>query len=167
MSHKHAPNENWGRELLELFSMGQGNYSEDDVKDGLPRLHRLDHQGQASHRCPSYGRYPLGIRVQVPRTTTTVRRSSLAESGNFNGEDIIDIILERHPATARFIARHLYNFFVADEVQVPSWKDQAPQGTPRRFRRIADTFSVTSNYDMQGHHPNSSSTPISSRMKAS
>ena len=32
-NHKEAPNENWGRELLELFSMGQGNYTEDDVKE--------------------------------------------------------------------------------------------------------------------------------------
>ena len=32
-NHKHAPNENWGRELLELFSMGQGNYTEEDVKE--------------------------------------------------------------------------------------------------------------------------------------
>ena len=42
----------------------------------------------------------------------------LGHRGRFNGEEIIEIIV-RQPATARFIARHLYNFFVADEVQVP------------------------------------------------
>jgi uncharacterized protein (DUF1800 family) len=50
----------------------------------------------------------------------------LGHRGNFNGEDIIDIIC-RQPATARFIARHLYNFFVEDEVQVPSWLDIPPK----------------------------------------
>ena len=47
MSHKGAINENWGRELLELFSLGVGmdgefNYSEDDVKEAVPGLHRMD-----------------------------------------------------------------------------------------------------------------------------
>ena len=47
-------------------------------------------------------------------------KTFLGYTGNFNGEDIIDIIV-KEPATARFICRHLYNFFVADEVQVPAW----------------------------------------------
>ena len=50
----------------------------------------------------------------------------LGRSGNFNGEDIIDIIV-RQEATPRYIARHLYNVFVADEVQVPAWNQQPPQ----------------------------------------
>ena len=47
-------------------------------------------------------------------------KTFLGYTGNFNGEDIIDIVV-KEPATARFICRHLYNFFVADEVQVPAW----------------------------------------------
>ena len=50
----------------------------------------------------------------------------MGETGHWNGEDVIDIILKQ-PGTARFIARHLYNFFVADEPQVPAWKDTAPR----------------------------------------
>ena len=45
----------------------------------------------------------------------------LGHTGNFDGEDIIDIIVQQ-PACHRFIARHLYNFFVADEPQVPAWQ---------------------------------------------
>ena len=45
-NHNGAINENWGRELLELFSMGVGNYSEDDIKEASPRVHRLDHRSQ-------------------------------------------------------------------------------------------------------------------------
>ena len=50
----------------------------------------------------------------------------LGERGRFNGEDVVDIIC-RQPATARFIARHLYSFFVADEVPVPQWANTAPR----------------------------------------
>ena len=45
-NHKDAPNENWGRELLELFSMGQGNYTEQDVYECSRAFHRLDHSTQ-------------------------------------------------------------------------------------------------------------------------
>jgi len=50
----------------------------------------------------------------------------LGHKGNFNGEDIIDIVVQQ-PACATFICRHLYSFFVADEPQVPSWKSSRPR----------------------------------------
>jgi len=50
----------------------------------------------------------------------------LGHKGRFNGEDIIDIVVQQ-PACGRFICRHLYNFFVADEPQVPAWPIEAPQ----------------------------------------
>ena len=50
----------------------------------------------------------------------------MGHKGNFNGEDIIKVICGRE-TTARFIARHLYHFFVADEVPVPSWNDVPPR----------------------------------------
>ena len=49
----------------------------------------------------------------------------LGEVGDFNGEDVVDIIC-RQPATARFIARHLYHFFIADELPVPQWPHFEP-----------------------------------------
>ena len=60
-------------------------------------------------------------------------KTFLGHTGNFNGEDIIDIIVQQ-PACHRFIARHLYNFFVADEPQVPAW-----QTTPPRDPEAIDT----------------------------
>ena len=48
------------------------------------------------------------------KTTTRGEKTFLGHTGNFSGEDIIDIVCAQ-PATARFIARHLYNFFVAEE----------------------------------------------------
>ena len=53
-------------------------------------------------------------------------KTFLGETGRFNGEDIIDIIV-RQPATARFISRHMYSFFVADEPPVPQWPYVPPR----------------------------------------
>ena len=82
----------------------------------------------------------------TPRTTTTSEKTFLGESGNFNGEEIIDIIV-RQPGAARFIARHLYNFFVADEPQVPAWKDTPPQD-PETVKALEDEY-FRSNYDIR------------------
>ena len=122
-NHATAINENWGRELLELFTMGVGNYTEEDVYEGsraftgwtmtpkLPRFHM--------------GRWDWYFEYR-PDDHDNGEKTFLGHTGNFNGEDIIDIVLGQ-PATARFIARHLYSFFVADEVQVPAWQVTPPR----------------------------------------
>ena len=127
-NHKGAPNENWGRELLELFSLGVGmdgdfNYSEDDVKEAA----RAFTGWTVTNSVPRYpyGKYDAKFMFD-PRDHDAEEKTFLGETGNFNGEDIVDIIVKQ-PATARFVARHLYNFFVADDVQVPAWKDTPPQ----------------------------------------
>ena len=53
-------------------------------------------------------------------------KTFLSHAGDLNGEGVIDIIC-RQPATPRFIARHLYHFFVADEVPVPQWPHTPPR----------------------------------------
>ena len=128
MSHKGAINENWGRELLELFSMGvgmdgQANYSEDDVKEAA-RAFTGWTITNAVPRYP-YGRYEANF-IYNPYDHDGDAKTFLGETGNFNGDDIVDIIC-RQPSAARFVARHLYNFFVADEVQVPAWQNTPPR----------------------------------------
>ena len=130
MSHKGAINENYGRELLELFSMGVGmdgrpNYTEDDVQEcaraftgwtitnGIPRY--------------PYSHYDARF-IYNPDDHDEGQKTFLGETGRWNGEDVIDIIAKQ-PATARFVSRHLYNFFVADEPGVPAWQDIPPQDT--------------------------------------
>ena len=142
-NHKHAPNENWGRELLELFSMGQGNYTEEDVKECA----RAFTGWTISNRLPRnpYGRFLWEFEYREDDHDDT-EKMFLGHRGRFNGEDIIDIVI-RQPATARFVARHLYNFFVADEVQVPSWQDVAPRD-PAAVNIIGDVF-ISSGYDMR------------------
>ena len=127
LSHKGAINENYGRELLELFSLGVGmdgefNYTEDDVKE----CSRAFTGWTIANSIPQqpYGRYAAQF-LYNPDDHDEGEKTFLGETGNFNGEDIIDIIVKQ-PATARFISRHLYNFFVADDVEVPSWMDTPP-----------------------------------------
>ena len=117
------PNENWGRELLELFSMGVGNYTERDIKDAS----RAFTGWTFSQPIPLYphGYYPADFLYDADDHDDG-EKTFLGQTGNLNGEDVIRIIVKQ-PATARFISRHMYNFFVADEPQVPSWNTVPPQ----------------------------------------
>jgi uncharacterized protein (DUF1800 family) len=147
MSHKGAINENWGRELLELFSLGVGmdgkdNYSEDDVKEAA-RAFTGWTVTSAIPRYP-YGRYETRF-IYDPDDHDDAAKTFLGETGNFNGQDIVDIIV-RQPGAARFVARHLYNFFVADEPQVPAWKDTPPRD-PEAIKILEDEY-FRSNYDI-------------------
>jgi uncharacterized protein (DUF1800 family) len=114
---------------------GHPNYTEDDVKacaraftgwtvaNGMPRY--------------PYGRYHNQF-LYNPLDHIDEEKNFLGETGNFNGQDIIDIIA-RQPATARFIARHLYDFFVADEPRVPAWETTPPQD-PGLIRALEEEY---------------------------
>ncbi len=135
-NHKQAVNENWGRELLELFSIGVGNYTEEDVRDAS----RAFTGWTMGAKIPSipYGRHPWIFEYKA-EDHDGGEKSFLGHDGHFNGEDIIDIIIQQ-PACARFIARHLYNFFVADEPQVPAWQDTPPRD-PEALDILATVFT--------------------------
>jgi len=118
-NHKDAPNENYGRELLELFSMGIGNYTEDDVKNCARAFTgwTIANDEYMSVRASRDSIWPSGrIDWQFeyrPDDHDDTEKNFLGRTGNFNGEDIIDIIAMR-PATSWFIAGKLYNYFVSD-----------------------------------------------------
>jgi uncharacterized protein (DUF1800 family) len=148
MSHKDAVNENWGRELLELFSLGVGmdghpNYSEDDVKV-CARAFTGWTIGNAIPRYP-YGRY-LNNFFYNPSDHDDNEKTFLGETGRWNGEDIINIIAKQ-PSAARFVSRHLYNFFVADESQVPAWQNTPPRD-PELIKMMEDEYFRTG-YDLR------------------
>ncbi|ETW98902.1 MAG: hypothetical protein ETSY2_41990, partial [Candidatus Entotheonella gemina] len=105
-NHAAAVNENWGRELLELFSMGVGNYTEVDVRECsraftgwtiIPKLPR-----------GPIGRHDWFFEYREDDHDDS-EKTFLGVTGNLNGEDIIRIICDQ-PATANFVCRHLYNF---------------------------------------------------------
>ncbi len=122
-NHGNAVNENWGRELLELFSLGAGNYTENDVRECSRAFTGWTFETKIP-RAP-YGRFPWKFEYR-PEDHDDGEKEFLGHKGNFNGEDIIDIVVQQ-PACGRFICRHLYNFFVADEPQVPAWPLESPR----------------------------------------
>ena len=134
-NHGTEVNENWGRELLELFSLGAGNYTEVDVREASRAFTGWTF-GTKIPRLP-YGRFPWKFEYR-PEDHDDGEKTFLGHKGNFNGEDIIDIIVQQ-PACARFICRHLYNFFVADEPQVPAWNLEPPRD-PAAIDMLAATF---------------------------
>ena len=142
-NHAIAVNENWGRELLELFSMGVGNYTEVDVRECsraftgwtiAPHLAKVP-----------YGRFDWHFEYK-DEDHDDGEKVFLGQRGRFNGEDIVGIIVQE-PATARFVCRHLYNYFVADEPQVPAWSVTAPNN-PQAIKTLTKTFTE-SKYDIR------------------
>src|SRR5262245_53359910 len=151
-SHKEAVNENYGRELLELFSMGVGNYSEHDVRQCSRAFTGWTIHNASLHTARvardsvwPYGRLDWQFEYRED-DHDAAEKTFLGQVGAFNGEEIIDIIC-RQPATARFIARHLYNFFVADEPQVPAWQT-VPPNDPEAIQILVDAI-VTHDYDIR------------------
>ena len=118
-NHKDAPNENYGRELLELFSMGIGNYTEDDVKACARAftgwtIANADYMSVRASRDSIWPHGRLDWQFQyLPEDHDDTDKTFLGQTGPFNGEDVIDIIC-RQPATAWFVASRLYGFFVSD-----------------------------------------------------
>ena len=114
-SHKDAPNENYGRELLELFSMGidengEGSYTEDDVKTAARAF-----TGWASRPTPPpffLGPFPMEFSFDKSDHDNT-EKTFLGEKGNFNGNDIVNMVA-KHPSTAKFICKRLYLYFVSE-----------------------------------------------------
>ncbi|UKB85251.1 DUF1800 domain-containing protein [Chryseobacterium sp. MEBOG06] len=99
---KDHPNENFAREVMELFTMGRGNYTEKDVREGARAFTgwSYDKDGNFKER---KNLHDEGIKTFLNKT------------GNFSGTDALNIILEQK-ATARFITAKIYRFFVNEKV---------------------------------------------------
>ena len=104
-SRREHPNENWARELMELFTVGIGNYTEQDVRESARAFtgYRLDLATQRFRFAPN--QHDAGA------------KNFQGRAGNFNGDDIIDI-LTKQPACAEFIGRKICRYFIEDEPSV-------------------------------------------------
>ena len=100
-NRKGHPNENFGRELLELFTMGVGNYSEQDIRE-------------ASRAFTGWTNDVLEFKFDA-ETHDDGTKTFLGRTGNLDGEDIIDIVLET-PVTAEYISGKLYRYLVREEL---------------------------------------------------
>ena len=105
---KDSPNENFAREIMELFTMGVGHYGESDVREAARAFTGWNYEG-------------LEFQVVTDDHDFGVKRV-LGQEGAFDGTDVIDIILEQD-ATAEFIARKIYNYFVSEELDDESARE--------------------------------------------
>ncbi|WP_294298086.1 DUF1800 domain-containing protein [uncultured Chryseobacterium sp.] len=99
---KDHPNENFAREVMELFTMGRGNYTEKDIREAARAFTGWSYDKQ--------GNFAEKIKVHDGGSKTF-----LGNTGNFTGSDILNMILEQK-ATAKFITSKIYRFFVNEHV---------------------------------------------------
>ncbi|NSL88918.1 DUF1800 domain-containing protein [Chitinophaga sp. Mgbs1] len=113
-NRKQHPNENFAREVMELFTMGRGNYTENDVKE-------------AARAFTGWGFDATGHFVFREKQHDDGEKNILGRSGRFNGDDVLKILLEQRQ-TATFITTKIYRYFVDDN------PDEA------RINALADRF---------------------------
>ena len=99
-NRKQHPNENYARELMELFTLGIGNYTEQDVKEAARAFTGWAHDGDDF--------------VFRKGSHDYAAKSVLGRTGTLDGDDVIDAILAK-PAAGRFVAGKVYRFFVDDD----------------------------------------------------
>ena len=120
-NRKGKPNENYAREIMELFTLGIGNYSEKDIKE-------------AARAFTGWQTQPTGFFFNK-RQHDDGQKTVLGTSGALNGDDVVRILAEQ-PACAKFLSRKLIKFFVYDN---PS---------KEYVERIAKVYT-TGNYNMR------------------
>ena len=98
---KGAPNENFAREIMELFTMGVGNYSESDIREAARAFTGWNYRGTEF--------------ILNPQQHDGDSKTVLGQRGNFDGVQVIDIILAQ-PVTSEFIASKLYRYFVREDI---------------------------------------------------
>jgi len=138
-SRKTAPNENYARELMELFTLGLGHYTQQDVSEGAAAL---------------TGWHVIGLTSQYyPQDHNDLVKTYLGHTGNLDYKDVIHILVN-HPATPWFITRKLFTYFIYEN---PSDDDLKPlvetyvqsghnMGAVMRTLLLSPQFSSTKAY---------------------
>lgn len=121
-NRKQHPNENFAREVMELFTLGRGNYTEQDVKE-------------AARAFTGWGFGRDGNFTFRKNQHDEGEKKILGKTGHFRGEDVLDILLEQKQC-ALFITQELYRYLVTEE-----------KPDRQRIRSLAEDF-YESNYDI-------------------
>jgi uncharacterized protein (DUF1800 family) len=122
-NRKDHPNENFAREVMELFTLGRGNYTEHDVKE-------------AARAFTGWGSNLKGEFTFRKFQHDSDSKTVLGKTGNFDGDKVLDILLEQKQ-TAKFISQKVYKFFVNETIDT------------EKSDWLADRF-YKSNYDISG-----------------
>jgi uncharacterized protein (DUF1800 family) len=105
-SQKRAPNENFARELFELFVLGEGNYSENDIKESARAF-------TGYRALPFQGEFRFAP-AQHDGTSKTI----FGQTGNFTGDDVIDLAYHQ-PAAGAFLPHELVKFYLSSDSMLP------------------------------------------------
>ncbi|PIG98081.1 DUF1800 domain-containing protein [Deinococcus sp. UR1] len=124
-NRRGRPNENFSRELLELFTTGIGHYSEQDVREGARALTGWSFEGGRGNQ--NFLQAPRFVFLE--RQHDAGRKTYLGQSGPLRGEDVIRLAAT-HPQTAVFVSRKLHRAFLADTPE-----EAAVQGSAETWRR--------------------------------
>jgi len=133
---KDHPNENFAREVMELFTMGRGNYTEKDIREGARAF-------------TGWGYDKEGNFIERPKQHDEGTKTFLGKTGNFTGTDALNIILEQK-ATAKFITTKIYKFFVnenVDETITDKLSESFYQSNYDIKKLMTDIFSSSWFYD--------------------
>ena len=103
-NRKGHPNENFAREVMELFTLGRGNYTENDIKE-------------AARAFTGWSANAQGQFIFRPNQHDTDSKTVLGKTGNLDGDDVLDILLDQKQ-TAHYIAKKIYVFFVNEQPDV-------------------------------------------------
>lgn len=135
-NRKKKPNENFAREVMELFTMGRGNYTETDVKE-------------AARAFTGWGFNLKGEFEFRKFQHDTDSKTVLGKTGNFDGDDVLDILLEQKQ-TAKYITKKIYKYFVndtADDKKV-DWLSNRFYGSGYDIKKLMeDIFTADWFYD--------------------
>jgi uncharacterized protein (DUF1800 family) len=99
---KGHPNENFAREVMELFTLGRGNYTEQDIKE-------------SARAFTGWGANPSGEFIFRKNQHDKDQKTILGKTGSFDGDDVLNILLEQKQ-TAHYITRKIYKYFVNETV---------------------------------------------------
>ncbi len=110
---KAHPNENFARELMELFTMGvHGGYSEKDVQESARAFTGWTFKGGGNKDARDYKSAEF---MFVPKNHDTGTKTFLGQNGNFDGADIVKMVTY-HPSSAKFITEKIWRYFVSEEL---------------------------------------------------
>lgn len=135
-NRKGHPNENFAREVMELFTLGRGNYTETDVKE-------------AARSFTGWGANIGGEFVFRKPQHDNGQKTILGKTGKFTGDDVLNILLEQKQ-TARFITAKVYKYFVndqVDETKITWLSDRFYQGNYNIQSLMKDIFLSDWFYD--------------------
>jgi uncharacterized protein (DUF1800 family) len=136
-NRKQHPNENFAREVMELFTLGRGNYTETDIKE-------------AARAFTGWSFNLKGEFVSRPFQHDNGKKTILGKTGNYDGDDVLNMLLEQKQ-TAKYITRKLYKFYVnendIDEVKVTWLADRFYQSSYDISGLMKDIFTSDWFYD--------------------